>query len=89
MKFCQGYVQWSKFSNEQNLVFLKIFLCIDKNYIPLVAFQISIFYGARSNAELLVHNGFVYPENDMDRTAIKLGIIHGITKLKTSTIFSA
>ncbi|CAC5396741.1 SETD3 [Mytilus coruscus] len=36
--------------------------------------QISIFYGARSNAELLVHNGFVYPENDMDRTAIKLGI---------------
>lgn len=36
--------------------------------------QINIFYGARSNAELLVHSGFVYPENDMDRTAIKLGI---------------
>lgn len=36
--------------------------------------QISIFYGARSNAELLVHNGFVYTQNDMDRTAIKLGI---------------
>lgn len=40
-----------------------------------IFFQISIFYGARSNAELLVHNGFVYPENDMDRTAIKLGNI--------------
>ncbi|KAK3599000.1 hypothetical protein CHS0354_007455 [Potamilus streckersoni] len=36
--------------------------------------QIFIFYGARSNAELLVHNGFVYPENEHDRIAIKLGI---------------
>lgn len=36
--------------------------------------QVFIFYGARSNAELLVHNGFVFPENELDRTAIKLGI---------------
>ncbi|XP_045187101.2 actin-histidine N-methyltransferase-like isoform X2 [Mercenaria mercenaria] len=36
--------------------------------------QIFIFYGARSNAELLVNNGFVYLENEHDRMAIKLGI---------------
>ncbi|KAL5008814.1 hypothetical protein ScPMuIL_014395 [Solemya velum] len=36
--------------------------------------QIFIFYGARSNAELLVNNGFVYPSNEFDRVAMKLGI---------------
>ncbi|XP_052768808.1 actin-histidine N-methyltransferase-like [Mya arenaria] len=36
--------------------------------------QIFIFYGARSNAELLVNNGFVYLENEHDRMAVKLGI---------------
>lgn len=36
--------------------------------------QILIFYGPRSNGELLVNNGFVYPENEHDRMAIKLGI---------------
>ncbi|KAH3844375.1 hypothetical protein DPMN_086633 [Dreissena polymorpha] len=36
--------------------------------------QIFIFYGARSNAELLVNNGFVYMENEHDRTAVRLGI---------------
>lgn len=39
--------------------------------------QIFIFYGARSNAELLIHNGFVYPENELDRIAIRLGISKG------------
>lgn len=39
--------------------------------------QIFIFYGARSNAELLVNNGFVYPDNEHDRLAIKLGISKG------------
>ncbi|KAK3092996.1 hypothetical protein FSP39_009816 [Pinctada imbricata] len=39
--------------------------------------QIFMFYGARSNAEFLVHNGFVYPDNELDRTAIKLGISKG------------
>lgn len=36
--------------------------------------QIFIFYGARSNAELLVNNGFVYTENSHDRLAMKLGL---------------
>ncbi|KAK6183292.1 hypothetical protein SNE40_010798 [Patella caerulea] len=36
--------------------------------------QVYIFYGARSNAEFLIHNGFVYPENNYDRLCIKLGI---------------
>ncbi|XP_041353715.1 actin-histidine N-methyltransferase-like isoform X2 [Gigantopelta aegis] len=39
--------------------------------------QIYIFYGARSNAEFLVHNGFVYPENENDRLCLKLGISKG------------
>ncbi|BFZ12485.1 hypothetical protein BsWGS_15524 [Bradybaena similaris] len=36
--------------------------------------QILIFYGPRSNGEFLVHNGFVYPENEHDRLCLKLGI---------------
>lgn len=39
--------------------------------------QILIFYGARSNAELLIHSGFVYPDNEWDRIAVKLGISKG------------
>ncbi|XP_064602979.1 actin-histidine N-methyltransferase-like [Liolophura sinensis] len=36
--------------------------------------QIFIFYGARSNGEFFVHNGFVYKENEHDSLSIKLGI---------------
>uniref|UniRef100_A0A0B7BBI2 protein-histidine N-methyltransferase n=1 Tax=Arion vulgaris TaxID=1028688 RepID=A0A0B7BBI2_9EUPU len=36
--------------------------------------QVFIFYGPRSNGEFLVHNGFVYPENEHDRLCFKLGI---------------
>ena len=36
--------------------------------------QIFIFYGSRPNAQLLLHNGFVYSENLFDTYAIKLGI---------------
>ncbi len=36
--------------------------------------QISIFYGERSNADFLVHNGFVYPENYHDMLKVKFGI---------------
>ncbi|ELU11224.1 hypothetical protein CAPTEDRAFT_181634 [Capitella teleta] len=36
--------------------------------------QVFIFYGSRSNAELLIHNGFVYPQNHSDRLTIRLGI---------------
>ncbi|XP_054264332.1 actin-histidine N-methyltransferase-like [Macrosteles quadrilineatus] len=36
--------------------------------------QVFIFYGARSNADLLVHNGFVYPDNIHDSFRIRLGV---------------
>ena len=36
--------------------------------------QVCIFYGERSNAELLVHNGFVYEDNLHDRVLIQLGV---------------
>ncbi|XP_068711253.1 actin-histidine N-methyltransferase-like [Montipora foliosa] len=36
--------------------------------------QVCIFYGERSNAELLVHNGFVFEENIHDRVVIQLGV---------------
>ncbi|XP_059178140.1 actin-histidine N-methyltransferase-like [Physella acuta] len=39
--------------------------------------QVLIFYGPRSNGEFLVHNGFVYPENEHDRLCLKLGISKG------------
>jgi histone-lysine N-methyltransferase SETD3 len=35
--------------------------------------QILIFYGPRSNGEFLVHNGFVYPDNEHDQLRLKLG----------------
>jgi len=39
--------------------------------------QIFMFYGPRSNGEFLVHNGFVYPDNEHDRMCLKLGISKG------------
>ncbi|GIY12281.1 actin-histidine N-methyltransferase [Caerostris darwini] len=36
--------------------------------------KVCMFYGPRTNAEFLVHNGFVYPENENDAVEIKLGI---------------
>ncbi|KAJ9592062.1 hypothetical protein L9F63_001401 [Diploptera punctata] len=36
--------------------------------------QIFIFYGARTNSELFVHNGFVYPDNEHDGLKLKLGV---------------
>ncbi|KAB0796778.1 hypothetical protein PPYR_10839 [Photinus pyralis] len=36
--------------------------------------QLFIFYGARSNAELFTHNGFVYENNEHDGYQLKLGI---------------
>lgn len=36
--------------------------------------QIYIFYGERSNADFLVYNGFVYPENYHDAIKVKFGI---------------
>ncbi|XP_005090792.1 actin-histidine N-methyltransferase [Aplysia californica] len=39
--------------------------------------QILIFYGPRSNGEFLVHNGFVYADNEHDQLRLKLGISKG------------
>lgn len=36
--------------------------------------QIFIFYGARPNADLFLHNGFVYPNNQYDCLSLSLGI---------------
>ncbi|XP_060804170.1 actin-histidine N-methyltransferase [Amyelois transitella] len=36
--------------------------------------QIFIFYGARSNADLFLHNGFVYPNNQHDSLSLPLGV---------------
>ncbi|MCI4382995.1 hypothetical protein PGIGA_G00021260 [Pangasianodon gigas] len=36
--------------------------------------QIYIFYGTRSNAEFVIHNGFFFEENAHDRVKIKLGV---------------
>lgn len=36
--------------------------------------QVCIFYGERSNADLLVHNGFVFEDNVHDKVAIQLGV---------------
>lgn len=36
--------------------------------------QIYIFYGTRSNAEFVIHNGFFFQNNAHDRVKIKLGI---------------
>lgn len=39
--------------------------------------QIFIFYGARPNADLFLHNGFVYPNNQHDSLSVTLGISSG------------
>lgn len=49
-------------------------------YLFVFALQVLIFYGPRSNAELLLHNGFVFDANEHDRLAIRIGII--IVRLK-------
>jgi histone-lysine N-methyltransferase SETD3 len=36
--------------------------------------QVLIFYGKRNNADLLFHNGFVYPDNQHDFVNIYLGV---------------
>ncbi|XP_055680235.1 actin-histidine N-methyltransferase [Lutzomyia longipalpis] len=36
--------------------------------------QIFIFYGPRSNADFLMHNGFVYAKNEHDTVPIRLGL---------------
>ncbi|KAF7652893.1 hypothetical protein LDENG_00090960 [Lucifuga dentata] len=36
--------------------------------------QIYIFYGTRSNAEFVIHNGFFFHDNAHDRVKIKLGV---------------
>merc|ERR1711971_1496541 len=36
--------------------------------------QFTIFYGVRANCDLLVHNGFVFPDNQHDCLTIKLGV---------------
>lgn len=36
--------------------------------------QIYIFYGTRSNAEFVIHNGFFFDNNSHDRVKIKLGV---------------
>ncbi|XP_059616323.1 actin-histidine N-methyltransferase [Phlebotomus argentipes] len=36
--------------------------------------QIFIFYGPRSNADFLIHNGFVYGKNEHDSVPIRLGL---------------
>ena len=35
--------------------------------------EFRIFYGPRTNAELFVHQGFVFPRNECDSLRIKLG----------------
>ena len=35
--------------------------------------ELRIYYGARSNAELFLHQGFVYPPNTGDSLRIKMG----------------
>ncbi|XP_048483181.1 actin-histidine N-methyltransferase [Plutella xylostella] len=36
--------------------------------------QLFIFYGARPNSDLFLHNGFVYPDNQYDSLSLCLGI---------------
>nr|CAD7194675.1 unnamed protein product [Timema douglasi] len=36
--------------------------------------QVFIFYGSRSNADLFVHNGFVFGDNHHDSMRLKLGV---------------
>ncbi|CAI8011897.1 Actin-histidine N-methyltransferase [Geodia barretti] len=53
--------------------------------------ELRIFYGARSNAELFLHQGFVYPPNTGDTLRIKLGLSSGedsVTKSMKSRLLT-
>jgi len=45
--------------------------------------QFTIFYGVRANCDLLIHNGFVFPDNQADCLTIRLGVA------KTDTLATA
>merc|ERR1719384_1705521 len=45
--------------------------------------QLTIFYGVRANCDLLIHNGFVFPDNQADCLTIRLGVA------KTDTLATA
>merc|ERR1719384_2050819 len=45
--------------------------------------QFTIFYGIRANCDLLIHNGFVFPDNQADCLTIRLGVA------KTDTLATA
>ena len=36
--------------------------------------QLTIFYGVRANCDLLIHNGFVFPDNQEDKLTLRLGV---------------
>merc|ERR1719150_1936248 len=36
--------------------------------------QLTIFYGVRANCDLLIHNGFVFPDNQTDCLTVRLGV---------------
>ncbi len=36
--------------------------------------EFTIFYGPRTNSELLLQQGFVYPRNEFDSLEVKLGV---------------
>ena len=36
--------------------------------------QLTIFYGVRANCDLLIHNGFVFPDNQDDCLTLRLGV---------------
>jgi histone-lysine N-methyltransferase SETD3 len=36
--------------------------------------QLTIFYGVRANCDLLIHNGFVFPDNQEDCLTLRLGV---------------
>lgn len=65
--------------NEENIFYVEGFplsLWFSLSYIAfsLVQTQIYIFYGTRSNAEFVIHNGFFFENNAHDRVKIKLGV---------------
>ena len=47
--------------------------------------EVCIYYGPRSNAELLLHSGFVYPNNRQDYLKIRLGITMYTLHMHTHT----
>lgn len=49
---------------------MRVYVCVRER----LSFQVTIFYGKRSNAEFLIHNGFVCRDNIRDAVDIKLGL---------------